>query len=44
MYGNEVMRRIFGFKIEKGEGNWTKLHNKELNTFYFTPNFIRVIK
>jgi hypothetical protein len=25
-----VLRKIFGTKMEKGTGNWRKLHNEEL--------------
>jgi hypothetical protein len=36
--------RIFGPKRDEITGEWRKLHNKELNYLYSSPNNIRVIK
>ena len=46
LYGYEiwVLRRIFGPKREEVLGEWTKLHNKELNDLYSSPNTVWVIK
>ena len=41
---NRVLRRIFGPKWEEVIQEWRKLHNKELNDLYSSPNIIRVIK
>ena len=38
------MRRIFGPKKAEVRGEWRKLHNKELNDLYCSPNIILVIK
>jgi hypothetical protein len=34
VFGNRVLRRIFGPKGEEVTGGWRKLHNKELRTLY----------
>jgi hypothetical protein len=39
-----VLRRIFGPKRDDVTGEWSKLHNEELNDLYFSPNVVRVIK
>jgi hypothetical protein len=41
---NRVLRRIFRSKRDGVTGEWTKLHNKELNDLYCSPSFVRVIK
>jgi hypothetical protein len=38
-----VLRRIFGPKRDEVIGEWSKLHNEELNDLYCSPNVIRVI-
>jgi len=38
-----VLRRIFGPRDEV-TGEWRRLHNKELNDLYSSPNIVRVIK
>jgi hypothetical protein len=43
VFENRVVR-IFGPKIDEVTGEWRKLHNEELHTFYFSPNIIREIK
>jgi hypothetical protein len=42
MFGNRVLRRIFGPKRDKVTGDWRKLHNEELCNF--SSNIIRIIK
>jgi hypothetical protein len=39
-----VLRRIFGPKRDAIAGEWSKLHNEELNDLYSSPNIVRVIK
>jgi len=39
-----VLRRIFGPRRDEVTEEWRKLHNKELNDLYSSPNNIRVIK
>jgi hypothetical protein len=41
---NKVLRRIFGPKRDEVTGKWRRLHNRELNDLYSSPNIIRVIK
>jgi hypothetical protein len=36
--------RIFGPKRDEVTEDWRKVHNKELNNPYCTPNIVRVIK
>jgi hypothetical protein len=43
VFENRVLRRIFGPKRNEVIGDWTKLHNKELN-LYSLPSIFRVIK
>jgi hypothetical protein len=43
MFGNRVLRRVFGLKREEVTGNWRKLHNEKLH-LYLSENIIRVIK
>jgi hypothetical protein len=44
VFENRVFRRIFGPKKDEVTGEWIKLHNKELNDLYFSPNIICIIK
>ena len=44
MFGNRVLRRIFGPKRDEITREWRKLHNEELNDLYSSPNMVRVIK
>jgi len=44
VFGNRVLRRIFGPKRDEVTGEWRKLHNEKLNDLYFSPNTVRVIK
>jgi len=39
-----VLRRIFGPKRNEVTRDWKKLHNKELNDLYSSPNIFCVIK
>jgi hypothetical protein len=39
-----MLRRIFGPKRDETTGEWRRLHNKEFNDLYSSPNIIRVIK
>jgi len=41
VFGNRVLRGIFGPKKDEVTGEWKKLHNKELYDMY-SPNIIRV--
>jgi hypothetical protein len=34
VFENRVLRRIFGPKRDGVTGDWRKLHNKELHSFY----------
>ena len=43
MFENRVLRRIFPPKRAEG-ADWRKLHNRELNDLYSSPNIVRVIK
>jgi hypothetical protein len=44
VFENRVLRRIFGAKRDEVTGEWSKLHNEELNDLYCSPNIVRVIK
>jgi hypothetical protein len=44
MFGNRVLRRMFGPNREEVAGGWRRLHNEELHNLYDSPNVIRVIK
>jgi hypothetical protein len=44
VFENRVLRRIFGRKKDEAIGKWRRLHNKELNDLYSSPNIILVIK
>jgi len=39
-----VLRRIFGPRRDEITGEWTRLHNEELNDLYTSPNIVRVRK
>jgi hypothetical protein len=43
MFGNRLVRRIFGLKWKEVVGDWRRLHNKELHNLYALPDVIRVI-
>jgi len=44
VFENRLLRRIFGSKRDEVKGEWRKLHEKELNDLYSSPNIVRVIK
>jgi len=44
VFGNMVLRRIFGPRADEVTGKWRRLHNEELNDLYSSPNIVRVIK
>jgi len=44
VFGNMVLRRIFGPKRDEVTEEWRRLHNEELNDLYSSPNIVRVIK
>jgi hypothetical protein len=44
MLANRVLRRMFGPKRDEVTGEGRKLHKKELNDLYRSPNIVRVIK
>jgi len=44
VFENMVLRRIFGPRKDEVTGEWRKLHNKELNDLYSSPNIVWVIK
>jgi hypothetical protein len=44
VFGNKLLRRIFGHIREEITGVWRKLHNEELSNFSFSPNITRMTK
>jgi hypothetical protein len=44
VFGNKVLRRIFGPKRDNVTGGWRKLHNEELRDLYSSPSIFRIIK
>jgi hypothetical protein len=44
LFGNRVLRGIFGPKRDELTGEWRKLHNEELRDLYSSPSIIRMIK
>jgi hypothetical protein len=44
VFENRVLRRVFGSRRDEVTGEWGKLHNKELNDLYSSPNIVWVIK
>jgi hypothetical protein len=44
VFGNRVLRRIFGPKQEEMLGGCWRLHNGEVHNLYTSPNIIGVIK
>jgi hypothetical protein len=44
VFGNRVLRTIFGPKRGEITREWRKLHHEKLNDLYCSPNVVRVIK
>jgi hypothetical protein len=44
VFENRVLRRIFGPKRDEVTGDWRKLRNEELHSFYCLQNIIRMIQ
>jgi hypothetical protein len=44
VFENRVRRKIFRPKRDEVTGEWRRLHNKELNDLYSSPDIIQVIK
>ena len=44
VFGNRVLRRMFGPKRDEVIWEWRKLHNEELNDLFSSHNIVRVIK
>ena len=44
VFENMVLRRIFGPRRDEVMGEWRRLHNKELNDLYSSPNIVQVIR
>jgi hypothetical protein len=44
LFGNRVLRRIFGPKRDEATREWRKLHNEKLSDPCSSPGFVRVIK
>jgi hypothetical protein len=44
VFGNRVLRRIFGPKREESSGDWRRLHNEELHNLYASQDIVRAIK
>ena len=43
VFENRILRRIFGPKKDSN-GEWRRLHNEELHSWYRSPNIVWVIK
>jgi len=43
VFGNKVLRKIFGHKRDEETGQWRKLRNEELYDLYSSPNIVRVM-
>ena len=39
VFGNRVLRRIFGTRRDEVTGEWRILHNEELNDLFFTQYY-----
>jgi hypothetical protein len=44
VFGNRMLRRIFGPKREEVMGGWRKVHTEELHNVYCSPITIKVIR
>ena len=43
VFENMVLERIFGPRRDEVTGEWRRMHKKELNDLYSSPNIVRVI-
>jgi hypothetical protein len=43
VFGNRMLRSIFGWKRNILTGGWRKLHNEDLHNLYSSPSIIRMI-
>jgi hypothetical protein len=39
VFGNRVLRRIFGSKIDEVTGDWRKLQNEEFHNLFFSTKY-----
>jgi hypothetical protein len=44
VFGNKMLRKIFGSKRDEVIGGWRKLHNEELHDLYSSPDIFRKMK
>jgi hypothetical protein len=44
VFGNRVLRRIFGPKRDEVTGEWRKLHSEELRYLYSSPSIVGIFK
>jgi hypothetical protein len=44
VFGNRVLRRIFGLKRDEETLEWRKLQNEELHDLYSSRSIIRIMK
>jgi len=42
VFGNRMLRKIFGPKRDELTGKWRKLHNEKLSDLCFSPNIVGV--
>jgi hypothetical protein len=43
LFGNRVLRRIFGLKRDGVAGGWRKLRNEEFHNLYSSPTVNKMI-
>jgi hypothetical protein len=43
VFGNRVLRRMFGPKRVEVRGRWMKMHNEEIHNSYSSPSIIKMI-
>jgi hypothetical protein len=44
VFGNRMLRRIFGPRRDEVTGGWRKLHNGELSVLYPSSRIIKMMK
>jgi hypothetical protein len=44
VFGNRVLRTIFGRNRDEGTIGWRELHDEELHGLYSSPDIIRVME